>query len=133
MKAMTVFLVKKAGALYPAGDEDEEKLSAAAEGTMIKAKITQPRNLAKHKKLFQMLHKIMVNWPEGTDRPATEEKLLDIIKIKAGHVDYLTVSGQVFAVPASISFDNMDELAFDGIFQTVKDYGYEIIGFDPAA
>jgi hypothetical protein len=133
MKKTTVFLVRTPAGIIPAGDEDAEKLSAVALDSMFKAVISQPRNVQKHRKLFVMLRKIHANWPENTEgRPENDNKLLDVVKMITGHVEYLTVSGQVFAVPASISFDEMDEIEFDSFFRAVQNWGESIIGFDPA-
>lgn len=114
---------KVAGALYPADPDSEEILHKIKEGTLVKAAVTRPRNLAFHRKLFAMLRIGFDAWePEPiTYRGMTARRSFDEFRrdvtILAG---YYTVEhgldGKPKIRPKSISFGSMGEDEFEKLY-----------------
>ncbi|UQN44861.1 DUF1367 family protein [Agarivorans sp. B2Z047] len=53
---MEVNLIKQPGVLYPASEEDRDKLNHIGLGKVVAASLTLKRNYAFHKKFFAMLN-----------------------------------------------------------------------------
>ncbi len=94
--------------------EGETELTKIKQGETLRAVLTKPRNSKHHRKFFAMLTLVF----ENQDRYDVLEDLLTEVKLRVGHYsEHLTVKGVVIYIPKSISFDEMDQLEFDGIYQ----------------
>lgn len=122
---MDLYLVKKGGILFPADEDAQESLKKIKEGKMVKAKVTQPRNLQHHKKFFAAL-----NLAFDAFEPITEFKGRQVQKsfdrfrkdviILAGHYDIVAnVKNEVRYEAKSISFANMSQDEFDQLYTDV--------------
>lgn len=73
------------------------------------------RNLAHHRKFMALVTYVAQN----SDVYDNKDKALVAIKIAAGHCDFVAdpKGGGLVAVPKSISFDRMDQDAFDEFYE----------------
>lgn len=98
-------MVKRVGSgLFPAGPVDEHMLAEFAEGKVLKATLTQPRNKPHHDKYMALIRAI---FPHQTVYP-TFDMLLEQMKIWTGHC--VEIEGRLFA--QSIAFNKMGEESF---------------------
>lgn len=93
-------------------------------GKELRADVTQPRNLAHHKKYWALCHAVA----DATDKDT--EEVSDIIKANTGHFEIASaeVSKGVWQKCLrlkSIAFHKMDQLAFNGFFERCVRYIYE--------
>ena len=108
-------VVKKLKALHPIDAEGEAVLRNLGQGEIVRVEIKRPRNVLFHRKLFALLTIILDN----QEFYKSIEDLLDVAKIRAGHVRVVeTKMGQVL-VPKSISFASMDDVAFANFYDRV--------------
>lgn len=108
---MRLMLQRVQGNLLAPADEDAEAvISRWPMGQGVSAEVKRERNLAHHRKFFALVSTVAA-YSEVFD---TTEKALVAIKLAAGHCEFLPDprTGELVAVPKSISFDAMDEDAF---------------------
>lgn len=105
--------------LVPAGEEAVAVLRRIKQGATVRAEITQPRNVAFHRKFFGMLNVVYAACGDW----ASPRELLTELKYRVGHVDEQRIidreSGEVMATittPRSISFAAMDDAEFREFF-----------------
>lgn len=112
---MTTVLLRKrlGGALDPIDDCGRDVLAKFGAGTVLKAEITKPRNIKFHRKYFAMLNLIFQN----QDHYKSLDDLLDVCKLRIGHVRTIETRHGIERVPASISFAKMDDIAFEDIYE----------------
>jgi hypothetical protein len=105
----TLVLIKRLGALRAVDEAGEEALRAIAEGSQVKADITQPRNLRFHRWFFAMLKFVADNNPNF----ATSDDVLIYLKLKLNlFTPVIFPDGTTYLKPGSISFSRMDETEF---------------------
>ena len=112
--AATLHMVKHLGALRPAQDQDTEVFGhmKIADGEMVKVKISRPRNYRFHCKFFVMLSIIVSN----QDHYKCIDDLLDVCKLRIGHVRTVETANGIERFPASISFSSMDDTEFSEFY-----------------
>ena len=95
----------------------DELLQGIGDGRGVMVTIRRPRNPKHHRLLFAMIRKVMDN----TDRWASEDALLDDLKLATGlfttRINMLTKIP--YAVPLSISFASMSQEKFRVWFDRV--------------
>lgn len=126
------YVVKTLTGLLPSNRTSEETMQKLKTGQEYMVEVKQPRNLKHHKKFFALINLVFQN----QERYSSEDELLDMIKIAAGHVNVrVSPSGQEYKVPMSINFASMGQDAFDKFYQSVVDVvvKYFIPGLDESA
>ncbi len=124
-----IFLIKRHGCLIPASESDVEKLATLTEGVMYRAEIVKPRNYKFLQKFFVLLD-VLFNIFEP---PKKEYKGIPAVKNRTRFRHDLTISigyyemvykinGDMVAQAKSISFANMEEVEFDGVYNRTIDY-----------
>lgn len=108
--ATDIWLIKGPdGRLSPSAEVDSEYLQRFKAGCIFKASVTMKRN-GKHHRLGMLLLQAVF---DNQDRYTSFEAFLNEVKILTGWVNtHISLSGQVYFVTKSISFENMDELEF---------------------
>ncbi len=106
------------GHLCPIDDAGKEALAKFKSGTVIRAQITKPRNVYFHRKFFAMLSLIMQN----QEHYKSVDDLLDVCKLRIGHVRVIQTACGEERVPQSISFAAMDEIAFQEFYDRAVDW-----------
>lgn len=95
-------------------------------GDIVQCEVTQPRNLAFHKKFFALLN---VVW-EATGEWQSVYALLIELKVNVGHVHRALIreTGEVVSVPKSISFAQFDETSFAEFYEKCLEKLCEMAG-----
>jgi len=104
----TLLMVKRLGSLHPYDDEGVEALKKIGPTQIVKITYSRPRNLRFHCKFFAMLKIILDN----QDHYKSTDDLLDVCKLRIGHVTVIQTPQGEERVPKSISFASMDETEF---------------------
>lgn len=91
------------------------KMARLKPGESLRLSYSQPRNLGHHKKFFALVQAVT----ESSEIYDTVDKALVGIKLAAGHVDFVPhpETGELTPVPKSISFQNMDQPAFEEFYE----------------
>ena len=88
-------------------------------GTWLRMEWAVPRNGQHHRKLFALLNLVVDN----SETYDTAEKALVAVKLVSGYVDLMIhpATGAITQVPQSISYDSMDQEAFDKFYEAAID------------
>lgn len=106
---MQVFLTRDQYSVSAADKFSADALLGMDRGKVYKAEIVMPRNLGFHRKFFALVKLVF----EAQDRYATEDDLLDALKIATGHaVVHHVKKGVAVYRTKSISFAKMEENDF---------------------
>lgn len=104
----------------PATAADAEAMDALAQGVPYRAVFTRakPRSLRQHRMLFALIKIARENY----DGEITDKVVLNVLKLRTGHVEVTQLkSGEVIMAPSSISFQAMDQDAFNKWFPRAVD------------
>ena len=95
-------------------------------GKVVKADISQPRNIKHHRKFFALL---TIVWQASGEWPSVEDLLIEL-KIKLGITKDVVIreSGEVVKIVGSISFSKMDQKQFDKFYEQSMHALCEIAG-----
>lgn len=121
---MEIHLVRTSLGLQAYSDEDYDQLKKIKVGSVVKAKIVQPRNVKFHRKFFAMLN---AAWDclteQQRDNLHSKDNFREQLLITSGFVEPIyDMYGQKFLERAkSISFAKMDEPAFSEVYNRVLD------------
>ena len=121
---MEIHLVRTSLGLQAYADEDYELLHKIKVGSIVKAKIVQPRNIKFHRKFFAMIN---AAWDCLTEQQRqnlrSKETFREQLLIVSGFSEPLyDFNGRKFLERAkSISFAKMDEPAFNEVYNRVLD------------
>lgn len=121
---MEIHLVRTTLGLQAYSDEDYEELRKIKVGSVVRARIVQPRNVRFHRKFFALLN---AAWDCLTERQRANLRSKDTFReqllITSGFSEPLyDMGGQKFQERAkSISFAKMDEPAFNEVYNRVLD------------
>jgi len=116
---MELYVVKTInGLLKPAFDEDKEKFSQFPKDGYFEIKYTKRRNVKFHRKFFSL---IKIAYENQSDYRLMEDLRRDLI-ITSGHYEEVVnaITGEVYKIAKSISFNSMDETEFSLIYEDVK-------------
>lgn len=97
-------MVKRLGAFRPTDDEGTEAMRKIPDESLVRVSWTRPRNIRFHCKFFAMLQIILSN----QEHYKSIDDLLDVCKLRIGHVRTVETARGIEKFPASISFANMD-------------------------
>lgn len=104
--------------LVPTDAAGEEALRKFKDGAHVTVEVKQPRNPYHHRLFFALLHKVF----ENQERFPTEDHLRLALTYEAGYVkEYAMRDGLLLTVPDSISYEEMDQKAFEDYFNRVCD------------
>lgn len=122
---MELYLLNTSQGLKPLYDSDYEEKKKLRIGTEYKAKITVARDITKHKKYFALIN---CAWEyQDERRQAFFKNNINVfrktVEIAAGHCDlvYSLQRKEWVEQARSIAFDKMDDLAFNELYERVKD------------
>jgi hypothetical protein len=103
--------------LIPVDKDQSALLEKLPLGSWVTIKVTQDRNPKFHRKYFAMLNATF----DMQDEYSTLEDFRKVVTVGAGHCDFIPIKRKdgtdVIAVPKSISFENMDELEFQQVYE----------------
>ncbi len=118
--ATTIHMANHLGALRPAQEQDVEvwKHLKIAEREVVKVQISRSRNYKFHCKFFSMLGIILTN----QEHYQTTDELLNVCKLRIGHVDIVQTPQGEERWPKSISFASMNETEFSAFYDRAVDW-----------
>lgn len=114
--AAEILLFRHAGHLVPATAGDAEIMDELSADVTYRGVLTRPtgRSIRHHKLLFALIKMAVENY----DGPITSATVLDVLKIRTGHVNVVALlSGEIIMTPKSISFVNMGQDDFNRWFE----------------
>jgi hypothetical protein len=116
----TIHMANHLGALRPAQEQDVEVWGhlKIAEREVVKVQISRSRNYRFHCKFFAMLGIILKN----QEHYQTTDELLNVCKLRIGHVDIVQTPQGEEHWPKSISFASMDETEFSAFYERAVDW-----------
>lgn len=111
-----LYLRRTGAGFLPETEADGARVKKFKPGEVVKAKISKPRNYENHKRLFALLQFIAAT----SELYDTVEKALTALKILTGHCEFVPhpKTGELVAVPKSISYEAMDEVEFGEWFES---------------
>lgn len=104
--------------LEPLDARSEEAMRALPAGRMLKAVVSQGRNIAHHRKLFALLKLVLDN----QDYFQSTDELLYALKMRLGYAVPVRIKGQVGYMPRSISFSAMGQQEFEDFYNRALDF-----------
>ena len=113
------FTISPLGRFSPSDARSAELLEGLPRGKVMRASVTQPRNVNHHRQFFALLGAI---FPHQELYPTTDD-LLDGIKLAVGHTKEArnAETGEVMQAPASINFGAMDQDQFEQFYDRAVD------------
>lgn len=122
---MELFCTNTARGLVPNYDADFEEKKKLKIGIVYKVKVTKARNYDFHKKYFALINCAWEYQNEGVINHFKNNVDLfrKAVEMSAGHCDKIYSIGrnEWIETPKSISFDKMDEIEFQDLYDRVKD------------
>lgn len=124
---MEIMLLKTSGNSFSPADQGSLETSDGIKiGAIVKAIVTQPRNLKFHKKFFALLNLGFEHWApdklewQGIQAVKSFDVYREQVTILAGYreVTY-NLDGSVKVTAQSISFAKMDDLKFQKLYKAV--------------
>lgn len=124
--AMKAILQRTEQGLRGATPEDHEawckfrrRLESMNVGDYLRIEATKPRNGPHHRKLFALLTLVS----ENSETYDTTEKALVAVKLVAGYCDPFInpLTGELTQLPHSISYESMEQDAFDTFYKSAID------------
>ena len=131
---MTTFFARRTGAvLAPISRSSAIEMEHLPEGVVLRVEAKAPRNGKHHRlifALFSLTAKALNDGPAPSAKQWTAEDVARQVKIATGHVDTFKLpraaakryGTDVGLLPASISYDAMDETAFGRFADAAVDY-----------
>lgn len=125
---MKLYLVKQYDNSFKlAHDSDYELSKKIKPMALVECNITQPRNIAFHKKFFALINLVYQN----QEHFKSVDKLRKDLIILSGYVDTTTsIDGTVRVEAKSISFASMSQLDFDNLYSAILDTIQKYFSFD---
>lgn len=120
-----LYLKKTLNGFAPADEPSMEIARKYKVGEVYRADVVKPRSWQHHKLCFALLNLTYAN----QERWSNFESFRKAIAIAAGHTEELvTVHGEVIRLPASLSYDSLDEIEFTKVFGAMMTVCAEILG-----
>lgn len=112
-------LIRKPGPILVGSlAEDVEKLERWKVNTILRAKVTHPRNARFHRKFFALLNIAF----ENQDRYDNIEAFRAEVTMRCGYYhQHKNIKGEYQYWPDSIAFSNMDEITFAQLYEKAID------------
>lgn len=112
------YVVRKNNVFYPASESDAEIARKFPYGKVLSCKIWKERNVNFHRKFFALLKYVFNN----QDRYKNIKHMRVAIELECGNYDeYVTLDGKLVYVTKSISFESMDEVEFEELYNNAID------------
>lgn len=109
-----IYLKRTLSGLAPSNEQAEEAMQSIPVGKVVKAKISQPRNVQHHQKYWAMVGLIFKNQSYFT----TAEHLHQAIKARCGYsTKYQFKNGDTLTCSDSIAFGKMDQADFEIFYE----------------
>ena len=127
---MEINLLNTSHGLIPMYDEDYDEKKKLKIGTVYVVKIKVARNILFHRKYFALIN---LAWEYQTEEKQqlynnNIEGFRKTIEIAAGYYTpiYNETTKEYIQAPISIAFDTMDNIAFQALYESVKNVIYQL-------
>jgi len=108
-----LYLRKTLSGFMPADEPSAETWKKFKQGEIYRAEVVKPRSYAHHKLCFALLNLTYSN----QERYSNFEDFRKAVAIAAGHTEELVMlDGEIIRLPASLSYDTLDEIQFTQVF-----------------
>ena len=113
-----ILMKKRLGALRPVDAGGDEVLRGIGAEETVMVRIKRPRSPQHHRKFFAMLGIVLKN----QEHYKNMDDLLNVCKLRVGHVTTIATKLGDVQVPKSISFASMDQTAFRVFYDAAVDW-----------
>lgn len=114
------------GTLKPAYDSDYESFKKIPLNEIIEIEYKKQRNIKFHRKLFSLLNLAYSN--QNIFDNLEDMRYCLMLECNLSEIKVNKLTGEVFKVPKSLSFPKMDEIEFNEVYNTIKQYICEWLG-----
>ena len=114
------------GTLKPAYDSDYESLKKIPLNEIIEIEYKKQRNIKFHRKLFSLLNLAYSN--QNIFDNLEDMRYCLMLECNLSEIKVNKLTGEIFKVPKSLQFAKMDEVEFNEVYNTLKQYICEWLG-----
>lgn len=122
-----MYLRKNLSGFVPADEPSMEIARKFKVNEIYRADVVKPRSYQHHKLCFALLNLTYAN----QERYSNFEDFRKAVAIAAGHTEELvTLHGEIVRLPASLSYDSLDEVEFTKVFAAMMTVCSELLGVE---
>lgn len=114
------------GTLKPAYDSDYESLKKIPLNEIIEIEYKKQRNVRFHRKLFSLLNLAYSN--QNIFDNLEDMRYCLMLECNLSEIKVNILTGEMFKIPKSLQFSKMDEVEFNEVYNTLKQYICEWLG-----
>ena len=114
------------GTLKPAYDSDYESFKKIPLNEIIEIEYKKQRNIKFHRKLFSLLNLAYSN--QNIFDNLEDMRYCLMLECNLSEIKVNKLTGEIFKVPKSLQFAKMDEVEFNEVYNTLKQYICEWLG-----
>ena len=114
------------GTLKPAYDSDYESFKKIPLNEIIEIEYKKQRNIRFHRKLFSLLNLAYSN--QNIFDNLEDMRYCLMIECNLSEIKVNKLTGEIFKIPKSLQFAKMDEVEFNEVYNTLKQYICEWLG-----
>src|SRR5690554_3029200 len=114
------------GTLKPAYDSDYESFKKIPLNEIIEIEYKKQRNIRFHRKLFALLNLAYSN--QNMFDNLDDMRYCLMLECNLSEIKVNRLTGEVFKIPKSLQFSKMDEIEFNEVYNTLKQYICEWLG-----
>lgn len=114
-----LYLKRSLSGFIPADEASSELMRKYKVGEAYRAEMVRPRDGVAHRRYWALINIVLQN----TEQFKSAELLHQYLKIRAGHCTPVVnkSTGEVYLIPASISYSTLDEVEFQKVWRAVVD------------
>ena len=114
------------GTLKPAYDSDYESFKKIPLNEIIEIEYKKQRNIRFHRKLFSLLNLAYSN--QNIFDNLEDMRYCLMLECNFSEIKVNKLTGEIFKVPKSLQFAKMDEIEFNEVYNTLKQYICDWLG-----
>lgn len=114
------------GTLKAAYDSDYESFKKIPLNEIIEIEYKKQRNIKFHRKLFSLLNLAYSN--QNIFDNLEDMRYCLMLECNLSEIKVNKLTGEIFKVPKSLQFNKMDEIEFNEVYNTIKQYICEWLG-----
>ncbi|AXF52408.1 MAG: protein of unknown function DUF1367 [Caudoviricetes sp.] len=114
------------GTLKPAYDSDYESFKKIPLNEIIEIEYKKQRNIKFHRKLFSLLNLAYSN--QNIFDNLEDMRYCLMLECNLSEIKVNKLTGEMFKIPKSLQFNKMDEIEFNEVYNTLKQYICDWLG-----
>lgn len=123
---MKIQVIKTLNGLKPAYDSDYESFKKIPLNEIIEIEYKKQRNIRFHRKMFALLNLAFSN--QNLFDNLDDMRYCLMLECNLSEIKVNRLTGETFKVPKSLQFSKMDEIEFNEVYNTLKQYICEWLG-----